>query len=201
MRARYIKSHHSDRHCGAPRFGYLDPPRPSPNGLTRKHRGEVDKAFRPLRGQPCAIAVVLPGVQPGQLSTPKSFGKDLETTFLRSDSPLRVSCRTRICLWGVDFDPGVLYSCSNGPAAESGELHLGNVGFSNLRPSPRGGVQTFEDATGFMSDGISQYFPFVQTAVDASGGLAAAPLTVAEGLQVGNGACHAGATGKTQTIE
>ena len=52
-----------------------------------------------------------------------------------------------------------------------------------------------------MSDGISQYFPFVQTAVDASGGLAAAPLTVAEGLQVGNGACHAGATGKTQTIE
>ncbi len=66
------------------------------------------------------------------------------------------------------------------------------------------GVQTFEDATGFMSDGISQYFPFVQAAVDASRGLAPAPLTAAEGLQVLRvifGAYHAGDTGNTQTIE
>ena len=66
------------------------------------------------------------------------------------------------------------------------------------------GVQTFEDTTGFMSDGISQYFPFVQAAVDASRGDAAAPLTAAEGLQVLRvifGAYHAADTGRTQTIE
>ena len=66
------------------------------------------------------------------------------------------------------------------------------------------GVQTFEDTTGFMSDGISQYFPFVQAAVDASRGVAAAPLTAAEGLQVLRvifGAYHAADTGRTQTIE
>ena len=66
------------------------------------------------------------------------------------------------------------------------------------------GVQTFEDTTGFMSDGISQYFPFVQAAVDASRGVAPAPLTAAEGLQVLRvifGAYHAADTGRTQTIK
>ncbi len=36
-----------------------------------KECGEMDKALMPrLHGQPCAIAIVRPGVQPGQLSTP-----------------------------------------------------------------------------------------------------------------------------------
>ncbi len=66
------------------------------------------------------------------------------------------------------------------------------------------GVQTFEDTTGFMADGTSQYFPFVQAAVDASRGVGPAPLTAAEGLQVLKvifGAYEASDTGRTQTIE
>ena len=75
--------------------------------------------------------------------------------------------------------------------------------YSSAEGAPAG-VQTFEDTTGFMSDGTSQYFPFVQAAVDASRGVAPAPLTAAEGLQVLKvvfGAYEAADTGKTQTIE
>ena len=60
----------------------------------------------------------------------------LETAFSCNDWPLRARCRTQIRLWGFDFDAGVLYWCSNGPAAESGEVYLGNIGYtksSNLR--------------------------------------------------------------------
>ncbi len=75
--------------------------------------------------------------------------------------------------------------------------------YSSADGAPEG-VQTFEDTTGFMSDGTSQYFPFVQAAVDASRGVAPAPLTAAEGLQVLKvifGAYDAADTGRTQTIE
>ena len=60
--------------------------------------------------------------------TRRSDPMDLETAVFRSDSPLRVRCGTQIRLWGFDFDAGVLGWCSNGPAAESGEGHLGNAG-------------------------------------------------------------------------
>ena len=75
--------------------------------------------------------------------------------------------------------------------------------YSSADGAPEG-VQTFEDTTGFMSNGTSQYFPFVQAAVDASRGAGPAPLTAVEGLQVLKvifGAYEASDTGKTQTIE
>ena len=50
------------------------------------------------------------------------------------DSPLRACCRTQIRLWGFAFDTGgLLYWCSNDPAAESGERYLGNVGSNIVR--------------------------------------------------------------------
>ena len=60
--------------------------------------------------------------------TRRSGPMGLETAFFCHDSPLRVRCRTQIRLWDFDFDAGVLYWCSNGPAAEAGEVYLGNIG-------------------------------------------------------------------------
>ena len=57
----------------------------------------------------------------------RSDPMDLETAIIRPDSLLRVRCRTQIRLCGSDIDTGVLLWCSNGPAAESGEGHMGNV--------------------------------------------------------------------------
>ena len=56
----------------------------------------------------------------------------IQTAVFRPDSPLRVRCRTQIRLWGFQFDGGVLLWCSNGPAAESGERYLGNVGLQKI---------------------------------------------------------------------
>ena len=60
--------------------------------------------------------------------TRRSGPMGLETTFFCHDSPLRARCRTQIRLWGFPFDTGVLFWCSNGLAAESGEGYLGNAG-------------------------------------------------------------------------
>ena len=50
----------------------------------------------------------------------------LEAAFSCNDSPLQARCRTQIRLWGFQFDGGLLW-CSNGPAAESGEGHMGRL--------------------------------------------------------------------------
>ena len=60
--------------------------------------------------------------------TRRSGPMGLETTFFCQDSPVRARCRTQIRLGGFQFAGGVLLWCSNGPAEESGERYLGNVG-------------------------------------------------------------------------
>jgi len=53
---------------------------------------------------------------------------DLGTALFIPDSALRVRCRTQIRLWSFDFDAGVLCWFSNGPATESVERYLENLG-------------------------------------------------------------------------
>jgi len=131
---------------------------------------EIDKALMPrLRGQPCAITIVRPSVQPGQLlaaarravaegcadmtganrlpAQPTTRGLRCQCVptpveaarwasklhLFCHDSPLRACYRMQIRLWGLAFDAGGLYWCSNEPAAESGERHMGNVGVSSWK--------------------------------------------------------------------
>ena len=65
------------------------------------------------------------------------------------------------------------------------------------------GVQTFADTSGFMVNGDNQYYPFVQSAVNAARGVEAAPISTEQGLHVVRaifGAYRAADTGAAQKI-
>ena len=99
-----------------------------------KMTGEVlgDCCRGPLRYDGCQpLASPTSDERPQMSMCPHARRRDQmdgETAFFRPDSPFQVRCRTQIRLWGFQCDGGVLFWCSNGPAAQADERYLGNVG-------------------------------------------------------------------------
>jgi predicted dehydrogenase len=75
--------------------------------------------------------------------------------------------------------------------------------WESTRPGTPKGVQTFRDTSGFMDNGDNQYFPYVQSAVNAARGVEPPPMTTDQSLHVLRaiyGAYRASDTGTTQKV-